>query len=489
MSIVIGCDVGTQSAKGIALDRSGQVLATATASYEVHFPGPSWAEQDAADWVRGVRHVLATVAAELGDAAEQVSHIAVDAQVDGVVATDASGTPLAPAIIWMDRRAAAEARRIEAAVGGDRLFAITGLNGDSSHAAPKMMWLRDQIDSPVHWYLPPAAMVVADLTGEVVQDHANASSSMVYDVRARGWSDALLAAAGLDAERLPRVAEAIDTAGTLRATVAAEIGLPPTCAVLVGTGDDHAAAVGAGVARPGLIADVTGTAEPIGAAATEPCFDAERLLETHAHAVPGMWLVENPGFVSGGSTLWLSRVLDIAQSEVFDLAAQAEPGSGGLVFIPALSGAMAPRWNERARGSFTGAVMQHGREELCRAVLEGCAYALRDNVDRIAATGLPSDEIRVTGGGARSDLWLQIKADVTGRIARPVMGEGAATGAACLAAAAAGWFADVGDASDALVPISRRTFDPEPDRVGRYDAAYACYRETYDALEPTFGSA
>jgi xylulokinase len=196
-----------------------------------------------------------------------------------------------------------------------------------------------------------------------------------------------------------------------------------------------------------------------------------------------MWFIENPGFVSGGSVLWCAELLGVSQAEVFALAETAEPGSKGLVFVPALSGSMAPRWNDLARGSFTGASMDHGRAEWCRAVLEGCAFALRDVVDRMAEMGLLTGDVRVTGGGARSQLWMRIKADTLGRAMRPVLGEGTATGAACLAAVTAGWYPDLVAATDDLVELG------EPVEASPSEAlndAYRRYRGVFDALEPTY---
>ena len=390
--------------------------------------------------------------------------------------------PLHDAIIWMDRRAVQQTQRIETAVGTDRLFEITGLNCDSSHGAPKMGWLLERTEP--RWLLPPATVISSWLTGEVAQDHANASSSMLYDVTARTWSEELLESARVGPDLLPPVREAIEVLGPLRAALASELSLPADCQVLVGTGDDHAAAVGAGAVRPGVVADVTGTAEPIGTPADRPVFDTiDHLVETHAHAVPGQWFIENPGFVSGGSTRWCADLLSVSQAEVFALAANAESGCKGLIFVPALSGSMAPRWNDLARGSFTGASMDHGRAEWCRAVLEGCAFALRDVVDRMAAMGLQTDDVRVTGGGARSPLWMQIKADVLGRPLRPVRGEGTASGAACLAAVAAGWYPDLEAATDDLVDLGAPV---EPTKSEELEEAYQRYRQTFDALEVTY---
>ncbi len=482
MSLVIGIDVGTQSSKGVLLEAGRGVVATASAPHRVSFPAPNWAQQDPGDWTEAVASVIGSLVAEAGAVASGITHLAVDAQVDGVVAVDADLRPVHEAIIWMDRRAVEQTQRIEAAVGVDRLFEITGLNCDSSHAAPKMAWLLER--SEPRWLLPPVAMITSWLTGEVAQDHANASSSMLWDVTRRLWSDALLEAAMIDPRMLPPVAEAIEVLGSVRPELADRLGLPPGCQVLVGTGDDHAAAVGAGAVGPGVVADVTGTAEPIGGPADRPVFDTiDRLVETHAHAVPGMWFIENPGFVSGGSTLWCAELLGVSQAEVFALAETAEPGCKGLVFVPALSGSMAPRWNDLARGSFTGASMDHGRAEWCRAVLEGCAFALRDVVDRMAELGLSTGDVRVTGGGARSPLWMRIKADALGRSMRPVLGEGTATGAACLGAVTAGWYPDLVAATDDLVELGEPV-EASPSET--LNDAYHRYRTVFDALEPTY---
>jgi len=488
MALVIGCDVGTQSSKGVLLDESGRVLETATATHEVAFPAPAWAEQNPNDWTDAVASIIARLAAAAGPQASEISHIGIDAQVDGVVATDQNLRPLHAAIIWLDRRAVDHTTRIAEIAGADQVFKITGLNCDSSHGAPKMAWLLARLADRPRWILPPASYVTSWLTGEVAQDDANASSSMLWDVVKRAWSDVMLEAAGLDSDLLPPVMSSLDEIGTIRPQLAATLGLDPGCRVIAGTGDEHAAAVGAGAVAEGVLADVTGTAEPIGAPSLRPLFDEiDQLVETHAHAVPGQWFIENPGFVSGGSTLWGAQLFDIDQATFFELAVAAPAGSKGLIFIPALSGSMAPRWNDLARGSFTGVSMEHERADFCRAVLEGCAYALRDVVDRIDQMGLPTNDVRVTGGGARSRLWLQIKADATNRAVRPVSGEGTALGAAILAAMAAGWYPDLATATDKLIDIGEPVM-PESNAVEILDTNYRRYRATFDGLEPTYGS-
>ncbi len=212
-------------------------------------------------------------------------------------------------------------------------------------------------------------------------------------------------AAGIDPAVLAPIRPADEIAGTLTAEAATALGLDRRCAVIVGTGDEHGACVGAGAIVPGLVADVTGTAEPVAVTAPGPVFDPERVVETHAHAISGLLLVENPGFVSGGCTLWCGEnVLGTDQAGLFMEAVQAAPGSDGVLFLPALSGATVPRWNDRMRGVFAGLAMNHGRAELARAVIEGCAFALRDVLGRMDALGLSGEEIRVVGGGLAANF-------------------------------------------------------------------------------------
>lgn len=488
MAHVIGVDVGSQSVKGLLLDPDGTPCADACAPLAIAHPRPGEAEQDPRSWTDALAVVVRELVRGAGIAPGEVTALNLACQVDGVVAVDARGTALAPAIIWLDRRAELQTAQLLDRVGAERLFAVTGLVPDSSHTAPKILWLRaatPDVYAGAAAFPPVAGYLLQHLTGVLALDHANASSSLLYDVTARKWSAELLAAAGLTAQQLGEIREATDVVGTLTTDAAAALGLTTRCQVLVGTGDDHAGAIGAGVIAPGPVADVTGTAEPVAVCAQQPVFDAGGLVETHAHAVPGRYLVENPGFVSGGSTLWLARnVLGVQQGEVLELAGTAAPGCAGLLFVPALSGSMTPRWNGRMRGAFAGLSMAHGRAELARAVLEGCCFALRDITERFTELGLGTGEIRVVGGGRRSATWMQIKADVTGRPVRGVdVAEATVLGAALLAGVAAGTFGDLENAVARCVPMSGTTYEPDPHTHALYDEAYGCYRALFDGVE------
>jgi xylulokinase len=487
MGHVIGADVGSQSVKALLMDPDGVTVATASAPCSMSHPSAGWAEQQPDEWKRALAAVARDVREQAGIARADVEALALACQVDGLVALDSELEALRPAIIWLDRRATRQSERLCAAAGEHELVTRTGLNPDASHTAPKAMWLRDaepEVYERTRWLAPVVAHMNGWLTGDVAQDHANASSTLLYDLAERDWSQRLVDVAGLDADRLPPIRSACDVIGPLRADAADELGLSTSCRVVVGTGDDHAAAVGAGALGPGIVVDITGTAEPVAVPSNAVVLDEQRLVETHAHAADGLLLVENPGFVSGGSTRWLSGLLGIEQPELFSLAAAAEPGAGGVLFLPSLSGSTAPRWNDRMRGVFAGLAMGQEPAQLARAVLEGCAYALRDIVDRFASLGLGGDELRVVGGGARSSLWLQIKADVTGRPVRALVGDFAtSTGAAMLGAVSLGWFADLDEAAARCVQLAPEPILPRADVAGLYEESYAAYRRLFDGVE------
>ena len=298
-------------------------------------------------------------------------------------------------------------------------------------------------------YLLPTSFAVATLTGVRVVDPAAASSTMLMELGTVDWADDLVTAVDTRRAALARIAPAASVVGGLRRTVAEQLGLDAGVQVVVGTGDEHSACLAAGVHDPGAVCDIAGTAEPVAAASTSPLVPDDASLETHPHALPDRWLLENPGFVSGGSTRWLAEtVLGVPEEQLFALAADAPAGCDGLVFIPALGGAVTPRWNDRARGTFHGLRLGHDRRHLARAVLEGCAFALRDIVEALDGLGVAGDRLRVVGGGARDGLWTSIKADVTGRVVeRLIEPEATALGAALLAATGLGWYPDAATAA------------------------------------------
>jgi xylulokinase len=338
--------------------------------------------------------------------------------------------------------------------------------------------------TPIARFHQPVSYVVERLTGIAVIDYALASTSMVYALDQHGYDPMLLERFGLKAADLPEVAPAEQRAGGLSRAGAELTGLKQGIPVAVGTGDDFATPLGGGLCAPGQVAVVLGTGEVVGALHPMALRDEMGLLETHAYP-GGAYFIENPGWLAGGAVTWIGDVLgglDFAGLEA--LVATAPAGCDGLSFIPALTGAMAPEWLPEARGCFYGLTPAHGRAHLARGVLEGCAFAMRDVVDRLAAMQVATDSLLLLGGGARSAVWAQMRADLTGRPAEiPSCVDSAPIGAAMLGFVAAGLAPDLASVARAL-PRNHRTLAPDVGKAEIYHDAYRRYRHLFQSLRP-----
>jgi len=499
---VIGCDVGSQGTNVALYSAEGDLVASAYEEYPLSFPRPGWAEQDADAWpaavIAGVRRVLA----EVPEGPSAVKGLSFGSQLDGMVVCDGEGNALRPAMIWMDRRAEAQAAALAQRIAPAEFYRHVGANLDSSHAVFKALWVRDEepeVFARAERFMPPGSYVLRKATGVLAVDYSNASSLALLDPRTRTWSPHVLAATGIDPATLPELAAGTASVGTVTPAFAEASGLDPGTVVAVGCGDEMAATLGAGVFSPGEVCDVVGTAEPVCAASEAPREDPTMLVECHPHADPDAWLLENPGFVSGGNLRWWRDHFGAAEREAegrgdgdaYDLlsapAAEVPPGSEGLVFLPCMQGAMAPEWNGAARGVFYGLTLAHTRAHMTRAVLEGSAFALRDILEAMRNAGLEVRRLTIVGGGAKGALWRQIKSDVTGlpiRVPRSV--ETTATGAAILAAVASGVHGSVADAVEAFVAYRPEEHEPDPANREAYEEAYRRYRDVYAALKPVF---
>ncbi len=499
---VIGCDIGSQGTNAALYAAGGELVASAYEGYDVSFPRPGWAEQDPRLWIRALERTIGRLVREAPEGPAAIAGLSFGSQLDGMVVCDRDARPLRPAMIWMDRRAEAQATALSKRMSPAEFYGHVGANLDSSHAVFKALWVRDEepeVFGQARFLMPPGSFVLGEVTGVLALDPSNASSLALLDPRTRTWSAPVLEATGIDPAMLPKLAPGTQAVGTVTAAFAEATGLPSDTLVAVGCGDEMAATLGAGVYAAGEVCDVVGTAEPVCAASAEPREDPTMLVECHPHADPDAWLLENPGFVSGGNLRWwrdqfapLERRAEAAgNGDAYDLltreAAEVRPGSEGLVFLPCMQGAMAPEWNGAARGVFAGLTLAHTRAHMTRAVLEGSAYALRDILEAMRNAGLEVRRLTIVGGGAKGPLWRQIKADVTGLPVRvPTSVETTATGAAVLAAVGSGVHASVSDAVSAFVSYDPDEHVPDPARHEGYEDAYRRYRDTYFALKPVF---
>jgi xylulokinase len=458
MSALVGLDVGTSGLKALALSPAGEVLARAERPYPLSTPHAGWAEQDAEDWFAAAQGALA-------DLGVDPASIGLSGQMHGLVALDAKERVLRPAILWNDQRTAAECAEIEERVGLARLIELTGNRALTGFTAPKLLWLRrHEPDSfqRIRHVLLPKDYVRLRLTGEHAIDVADASGTLLFDVARRQWSDEVLEALELPREWLPPVHEST---------------------AIGAAGDQAAGALGVGVDRPGPLSVVLGTSGVVFAALPAYRADAEARVHAFCHAVPGTWHAMGVMLSAAGSLDWLRTALGgTPYDELLADAARWDPGCEGLLFQPYLAGERTPHADPDARAAFVGLTLRHDRGALVRAVLEGVAYGLRDSLQLLRELGVETEIGRVSGGGARSELWLEILASVLGiPLERTAVDEGAAFGAALLGGVAAGLFADAHEAVATCVHVRDR-IEPNPGWAAAYEEGYARYRDLYPTL-------
>lgn len=403
MQKLIGLDVGTTSVKGVSVSPQGELLNRAEEAYPWSTPHPGWAEQDPEAWWGASQ----TVHARLG--AAEAGAIGLSGQMHGLVVLDEDLGPLRPAILWNDQRTAQECLEIEQRVGSARLIELTGNRALTGFTAPKLLWLRNNeqdLYARIAHVLLPKDYVRLRLTQERATDVSDASGTLLFDVAHRCWSEDLLSALEIEQQWLPAVFESNEVTGRA----------PGDIAVAAGAGDQAAGALGVGVDRPGLLSLVLGTSGVM--FAVLPGFETDEQARLHifCHAVPGTWHAMGVSLSAAGSLRWLRDALG-TNAGYEALLGEAEgwaPGVEGLTFLPYLAGERTPHSDPNARAAFCGLSVRHDRGALVRAVLEGVAFALRDSLELLRAIGVEADLARISGGGARSRLWLRIISSVLG---------------------------------------------------------------------------
>lgn len=497
--LLVGVDVGTTGVKVIVSDRAGRVLAQASQEYPTHFPQPGWAEQEPEAWWKSARHVLGEVLAAPGVDAQSIAAIGVSCQAPSLVAVDAQGVPVHPALIWMDRRSEPQCAALRATVDEALITRINGGRIDPYFLAPKLLWLRETRPAAYarcHTVLQANGYLVHKLTGVFSMDSSHGPLTLLFDTERQAWSPTLLDALQLDAAKLPPVAPCAEIVGTVTPAAAAATGLPAGTPVIAGMTDGTAAAVEVGLVRPGQAAEMTGQSTVLLVCSDTPY--RGRDLFPLGHAVPGLHLVVGAMVATGGALRWFrdhlgeSEIAAAQQRGVdpFEIlsqkAAQSPPGANRLIFLPYMYGERSPIWDSAARGVFFGLSLATTKGDLVRAIMEGAAYGLRHNVETAAADGFPLATLACVGGGARSALWNQIKADVLQRpVSLPGAASGAAMGDAIVAAVGVGLYASIAEAVAAMVKPGS-SYAPRAELATLYNGGYHVYRQLYPALRQAF---
>jgi sugar (pentulose or hexulose) kinase len=504
MGHLLGIDAGTTSLKAGVFGADGATLAVAGEEYRLLTPAADRAELDPEHYWRALIDAAGRAIELAGIRRADVDAIAVSSQGETVTPVAADGAPLGPAIVWLDNRARVEADELARLFDTTAVYAATGVPDiNPTWTASKLLWLkRHEPDrfAGAYRFLLVEDLLLQRLTGRFVTEGGVQCTTLLYDIRTHRWWQPMLDALGIDPGRLPEIAAPGEVVGTLRTEAAEALGLRHDVRVVAGGMDQGAGAVGVGNVAPGVISESTGGALTLQATVARPDGDGTRQTPVYVHSAPGRYLY-CPVCPTGGMVLtWfrdrfgdaeVARATGEGRSAydlLTELAAAVPPGSEGLTMLPHLMGAFSPEYEPRARGVWFGFTLAHGRPHFVRAILEAVAYMLRRNLEMLADAGATADEVHSHGGGARSDLWCRIKADVVGMPVVTLEGDDAAIrGGAMLAGVATGAFADLEEACAAMV-TPRKRYLPDPEAQAIYEIGYRRYRELFDALRPAFAA-
>ena len=492
MAFFLGIDVSTTSSKALIIDEMGKVIAVASAPHTLQTPRPLWSEQDPLEWWQAASISIRAALEKAGINGEKIAAIGLTGQMHGLVLLDERGDVLRPAILWNDQRTQDQCDEIHQRVGKSKFIQVTGNVALTGFTAPKILWVKEnepEVFARAAHVLLPKDYVRYQLTGEYAMDKADGAGTVLFDLKARDWSDEILAELDIPRAWMPRTFEGPEFTGYVTAEAAAATGLKAGTPVAAGGGDQAAGAVGMGAVEPGVVSLTLGTSGVIFATTPTALIEPEGRLHAFCHAVPGMWHFMGVMLSAAGSFQWYHDKL-APEMSFDDLTREAESvpaGSGGLQFLPYLSGERTPYPDPLARGAFIGLTLRHGRAEMTRAVLEGVSFGLKDSFTLIQNAGMGAiTQVRASGGGIKSPLWRQILASVLdAELVTVNTAEGGAYGAALLAGVGAGAWPTVSAACAACIKITGST-QPDPAQAAAYREAYAVYRSLYPELKKTF---
>ena len=481
--VLVAIDVGTSGARAVAIGLEGDRYLEVRKAYPTTSPAPGWAEQNPRAWRTAALAALAGLVRQMGSRRRVVA-IGLTGQCPSVCLVDANGRPLGPGLIYRDNRATAEAAAIRERFGDAGIHARTGHLPAAFHIGPKLMWLKTHeraLFAGAARALQPRDLVAHALTGEMATDGTHAAATLVFDLRRRAWAEDLQDALGLHRQLFPRLHASAEPLAGLAPAVARRVGLKPGLPVILGGADSQACALGAGVIAPGPVSEMAGSSTCLNAAVPEPLPVLE--VTHYPHVVHGPFTTETGINTAGAAVTWVADLLYAARgrnalgadyARLDREAADVPAGADGVLALPTL--ADGERTDPDLRAVFTGLSLRHGRAVLARAMLEGVAFAIRDQLNLLKDGGARVTELRVSGGDTRLATWNQIKADVLGVPVVAVPGDAAVAGVAMLAGLGAGIYRDADDAIARCVRLPE-AIEPNVAAHARYDERFAAWRE------------
>ena len=486
----LGIDVGTGGSRAVVIDGRGKVVAASTVEHEA-FASPhiGWAEQSPEDWWRATCLAVRQILAVENLHADEIGAVSFSGQMHGSVLLDEADKVLRPALLWCDQRTERQCIEITEKVGSKQLIELVSNPAVTGFTLPKLLWIREnepEVWKRVRSILLPKDYIRLRLSGDKASDVADSSGTLLFDVRKREWSSKMLDQFGIDRVLLPSVFESVEVTGKISSVGAEATGLKEGTLLVAGAGDNAAGAIGMGIVSPGTLSATIGTSGVVFVVTEEPTIDTKGRIHSLCHAIPDRWHMTGVTLAAGLSLRWFRDNIGCGSdyNSIVDDAARIPAGSDGAIWLPYLMGERAPYLDPNARAAFVGLTASHTRAHLARAILEGVAFSLRDSFEIFRELRAPVETVRLGGGGATSPLWRQIQADVYGQPVETVqVDQGAAFGAAILAAVGAGAWNSVDEACRQTIRVAERT-EPDPEAVEVMNRNYEAYKLLYSALRP-----
>lgn len=486
---LLGIDIGTSACKVAVFDEDGKVLAQANRPYRVYYPQNGWAEQNPEEWWEAICDAVRETLSEESVSAEQIKGIGVDGQSWSAIPVDENGSVLHNTPIWMDTRARHLCEKVKKEIGSDEIFRVAGNDFLPSYVTPKLLWFKEErpeVFQKTHKFLQSNSYIVMKLTGEMSQEYSQCYGIHFFHMEKLSYDMALAEKMGLSPDMMPKLYGCDEIVGSVTEEAAKKTGLKAGTPVVAGGLDAACGALGAGVYRPGETQEQGGQAGGMSICTDKALSHKALILGTHV--VPGLWLLQGGTVGGGGALKWFRQELGGGMSfdELTAEAAEAPPGSDGVLFLPYMAGERSPIWNPDAKGVFYGLSFDKTRGHLIRSVLEGVAFSLEHNLRTAAETGIHVDTLNAMGGASNSVLWTQIKADVTGKTIRVPSSDTATTlGAAILAGVGCGIYGSYGEAVNRTIRMTR-VQEPNPENKAVYDRAMERYLRLYEDLKEGF---
>ncbi len=492
---LIGLDIGTSGCKASQFSQDGRLLGKASCEYAVDMPHPGWAEQDMERVWQMALETLRKVISTTGE--NDVKAIGLSVHGEAVTAVDGSGMPLRPMILGMDTRTDGQNQWLAQKFGAETLFGWTGMPVHTINTLPKLLWIKQ--NEPDIWKAAERFMLVEDflirkMTGKAVISKCLASRTQLYNLTQDKWSDEILQGLELDAQRLSTVLPSGSPVAPMQKTISEAVGFRHPPLVVTGGHDQACGALGVGLTQPSLAMVSTGTAEVVEVALPSPAVNRtlfEGNISVYAHVVPGLYLAMTLNHSGGMLLRWFRDTLCAGElqraaqggADAYDLILRdAALDPTNLLVLPHFAGSGTPWFDTQSKGAILGLTFQTSRADLAKAILEGLTYELRVNLDLLKEGGVQIDTLRAIGGGAKSDQWLQLKADITGiPVVAPEITEAAGFGAALLAGVGVGVYPNAAQAAGAFLHF-RREIQPRPDFQKKYNERFGLYRQVYPAI-------